>query len=146
MKFNKYAMIVISIPLVIAIVAGSYFVRWFSVLVLGALLTFLLFWVEIKVVSPRKKGRRQEKRKTDVERTANLIKRARKGAVARALLEEKIVEIYALLSEDYNLTHRTLVSEPNEALRVLRSGGDFLDNLEKALKIVEADLNEDRGT
>ena len=144
MRFNKYVMAIVALPLVVAIVAGSYFVRWLAVIVLGTLLAFVFFGTEIQTALPRREKKKARERKTDVERTVALIQRAKKGAVARALLEERIIGIYATISEDYNLTYHSLISGPNEALRVLRSEGDFLDNLERALEIVEADLHENR--
>jgi len=145
MRFNRYVLAIAVIPLLVAIVAGSYLVRWLAVLVLGALLAFLLFGFDIHVPLPKRERLERVERKTDVERVVTLIERAKRGKVARSLLEEKIAEIYATLSEDYNQTFHSLTSEPNEAIKTLRSEGDFLDNLEKALKIVEEDLYEDRG-
>jgi hypothetical protein len=144
MKFNRHALVIAMIPLVMAIIAGSYLVRWLAVLALGGVLAFLLFGFEIRVPLPKRERLMRAERKTDVERVTTLIERAKKGKVARSLIEEKIVGIYATISEDYNRTFHSLISEPNDALKVLRSEGDFLDNLEKALKIVEEDLYENR--
>ncbi|NJE76696.1 hypothetical protein [Thermococcus sp. ES12] len=144
MKFNRHALVIAMIPLAVAIIAGSYLVRWLAVLALGGVLAFLLFGFEIRVPLPKRERLMRAERKTDVERVTTLIERAKKGKVARSLIEEKIVEIYATISEDYNRTFHSLISEPNDALKVLRSEGDFLDNLEKALKIVEEDLYENR--
>ncbi|NJE61816.1 hypothetical protein [Thermococcus sp. 21S7] len=144
MRLN-YALAIAAVPLLIAVIAGSYMIRWLAVLALGGLLAFFLFGFEIRVPLPGREKPERVERKTDVERVATLIERAKGGKVARSLLEEKIAEIYATLSEDYTRTFHALISEPNEALRALRSEGDFLDNLERALKIVEEDLNEDRG-
>ncbi|NJE10995.1 hypothetical protein [Thermococcus sp. MAR1] len=143
MRFN-YALAIAVIPLLMAIVAGSYLVRWLAVLVLGVLLAFILFGFEIHVPLPKRERLGKVERKTDVERVVTLIERAKKGKVARSLLEEKIVGIYATLSDDYNKSFHSLTSEPNEAIEALRSEGDFLDNLEKALKILEEDLHENR--
>ncbi|WP_297090388.1 hypothetical protein [Thermococcus sp.] len=143
MKFN-YALAIATIPLVIAIIAGSYMVRWLAVLILGSFLAFILFNFEIRVPLPKRKRQLRVKRKTDIERMVTLIERAKKGKVARSLLEEKIAGIYAMLSDDYDKAFHSLTSEPNEAIKALRSEGDFLDNLERALKIVEEDLYEDR--
>ncbi|WP_258083451.1 hypothetical protein [Thermococcus thermotolerans] len=144
MRFN-YALAIAVIPLLIAIIAGSYMIRWLAVLILGGLLAFLLFGFEIHVPLPKKERRLRVERKTDIERMVTLIERAKKGKVARSLLEEKIVGIYATLSDDYNKAFHSLTSEPNEAIKALRSEGDFLDNLEKALEILEEDIYEDRG-
>ncbi|NJE05535.1 hypothetical protein E3E36_05135 [Thermococcus sp. M36] len=144
MRFKGHVLAIAVIPLLIAIIAGSYLVRWLAVLVLGSLLAFLLFGLEIRVPLPKRERELKVERKTDIERMVTLIERAKKGKVARSILEEKIAEIYATLSEDYNRTFHSLTSEPNKALKALRSEGDFLDNLEKALKIVEEDLYENR--
>ncbi|WP_297463698.1 hypothetical protein [Thermococcus sp.] len=143
MRFHRVAIVVSAIMLIAATFLSSYAFRWLAVLFLGTFLAFLLFGFEMRVAIPELRRRIEIERKTDVERTVGLIRKARSGRVARSLVEEKIVEIYATLSDDYNSTYRSLLSEPNEALKVLRSEGDFLDNLERALKIVEADLNED---
>ena len=143
MKLHKAVVVVGSILLLASIMAGSYLVRWLAVLFLGAFLACFLFGVEIKVSIPVPERRAKVERKTDVDRTVALIRKAKTGKVARSLIGEQIIDIYATLSDDYNSTFRSLRSEPNEALRVLNSGGDFLDNLEKALEMVEADLNED---
>ncbi|ASJ11424.1 hypothetical protein [Thermococcus thioreducens] len=143
MRFN-YALAIAVIPLIIAMIAGSYLVRWLAVLVLGALLAFILFGFEIHVPLPKRERLGKVERKTDVERIVTLIERAKNGKVARSLLEEKIAGIYATLSDDYNKAFHSLASEPNEAIKALRSEGDFLDNLERALKILEEDLYEDR--
>ncbi len=142
MRLHKAVIVAGTVLLLVATVAGSYFLRWLSVLFLGVFLAFFLFGIEIQVARPRLKRGVKVERKTDVERTVGLIRKARSGKVARSLVEEKIAEIYATLSDDYNSTYHSLLSEPNEALKALRSEGDFLDNLERALKIVEADLNE----
>ncbi|NJD98724.1 hypothetical protein E3E26_02785 [Thermococcus sp. LS1] len=144
MRLNKYLLLLAAVPALVAATAGSYMVRWLSVLFLGVLLALFLFGVELQVARPEFKRAKKVERKTDIERTVALIEKAKSGKVARTLIEEKIIEIYATLSEDYNQTYLNLNSDSNEALRILRSEGDFLDNLEKALAIVEADLNEGR--
>ncbi|QDA30456.1 hypothetical protein FH039_00915 [Thermococcus indicus] len=145
MRLHKALLFIGSVLLLAATLAGSYLVRWLAVLFLGAVLAFFLFGVEIKVARQRISRGVKVERKTDVDRTVSLLRKARTGRVARSLVEEKIVEIYATLSDDYNPTYHSLLTNPNEAVRTLRAEGDFLDNLEKALEIVEADLNESGG-
>ncbi|ASJ09822.1 hypothetical protein A3L12_00135 [Thermococcus sp. P6] len=128
--------------LIPAFIAGSYLVRWLFVLITGAFLIFLLFGFEIKVSLPGGKPGRGMNIRTDVERTAALIDKARRGRIARSLIEERIMEVYSTLSDNPGRAFRGLASEPNETIKTLRSEGDFLDNLEKALKIMEEDLNE----
>lgn len=145
MRVHRLVVVVSAALIVVSTFMGSYVVRWLAVLFLGALLGAFLFGLEMRVSRPRLKRREGVERKTEVDRVTALIRRAKTGKVARSLIEESIVHIYATLSDDYNSTYRSLLSEPNEALKVLRSEGDFLDNLEKALEIVEADLNESGG-
>jgi len=145
MRLHKLVVVVSAALFVVSVVMGSYVVRWLAVLFLGVFLGAFLFGLEMRVARPRLKRRTSVKRKTDVDRAVTLISRAKTGKVARSLIEESIIHIYATLSDDYNSTYRSLLSEPNKALKALRSEGDFLDNLEKALEIVEADLNEGGG-
>ncbi|KUH32704.1 hypothetical protein APY94_08770 [Thermococcus celericrescens] len=145
MRFHKVLLVIGSVLVLAATLAGSYLVRWLAVLFLGALMTFFLFGVEMNVARRRRDREHRVERKTDMDRTVSLLRKARTGRVARSLVEEKIAEIYATLSDDYNSTYHSLLTDPNDAIRTLRSEGDFLDNLEKALKIVEADLNESGG-
>ncbi|HDZ36215.1 MAG TPA: hypothetical protein ENH81_04810 [Thermococcus sp.] len=145
MRVHRLVVVVSAALIVVSTFMGSYVVRWLAVLFLGAFLGAFLFGLEMRVSRPRLKRREGVERKTEVDRVTALIRRAKTGKVARSLIEESIVHIYATLSDDYNSTYRSLLSEPNEALKALRSEGDFLDNLEKALEIVEADLNESGG-
>ncbi len=127
----------------IAMFAGSYILRWIAVVLTALILSIVLFGFEIKLRYLPRTGFTPRERKSEFERTVMLISKARSGAVARALIEEKILDSYAVLADDYNREIAELKSEPNTALRILHSDGDFLDNLEKALEILEADLNED---
>ncbi|WP_148883163.1 hypothetical protein [Thermococcus aciditolerans] len=145
MKFHKVLLVIGSVLVLAATLAGSYLVRWLAVLFLGAVMAFFLFGVEMNVARRRRDREQRVERKTDVDRTVSLLRKARTGRVARSLVEEKIAEIYATLSDDYNSIYHSLLTDPNDAIRTLRSEGDFLDNLEKALKIVEADLDESGG-
>lgn len=120
----------------IAIFAGSYILRWIAVVLVALILGTVLFGLEIKLKYRPKTRFTPKEKKSEFERTAMLISKARSGSVARALIEEKILDSYAVLTDS------ELKSEPNAALKALHSDGDFLDNLEKALEILEADLNE----
>ena len=142
MRLSKAVLAVSMVLLLVAVFPGPYLIRWLAVLFLGLFLALFLFGFDIRVAVPGFGRSENVERKTDVDRAVALIEKAKKGKVARSLVEERIIEIYATLSDDYNSTYSSLLSEPNEALKVLRSEGDFLDNLERALKIVEADLNE----
>ncbi len=142
MKVSRAALAALPFVL-IAVFAGSYILRWMAVVLTALILAVVLFGFEVKLrYIPRARFRAREK-KSEFERTAMLISKARSGAVARALIEEKIIDSYAILAENYDREAARLKSNPNEALKALHSGEDFLDGLEKALKILEADLNED---
>ncbi|WP_297476682.1 hypothetical protein [Thermococcus sp.] len=143
MRVSKSLLAVSVVFLVLAVFPAPYAVRWLSVLAMGLLLAVSLFGFEVDISRPEFRRKPPSEKKTDVDRTVTLIRKAKKGKLARSLLEERIAGVYATLSDDYNSTFRSLMSEPNEAMRALRSSGDVLDGLEKALKIVEADLNED---
>ena len=143
MRVSKSLLAVSVVFLALAVFPAPYAVRWLSVLAMGLLLAVSLFGFEVDVGRPEFPGKPSTERRTDVDRTVTLIAKAKKGKLARSLLEERIAGIYATLSDDYNHTFHSLISEPNEAVRALRSGEDVLDGLERALKIVEEDLNED---
>ncbi len=143
MKINLGIAVAVALLVALAVFPAPYMARWLAVLAIGILLGVLIFNWEVAGIIPSLGRSQGVKPKTDIERTVTLIKKAKSGKVARSLVAEQIAGIYATLSDDYSSTFHTLMNEPNEALRVLRSEGDFLDNLERALKIVEADLNED---
>ncbi|WP_297519683.1 hypothetical protein [Thermococcus sp.] len=143
MRVSKSLLAVSVVFLALAVFPAPYAVRWLSVLAMGLLLAVSLFGFEVDIGRPEFQRKPPSEKKTDVDRTVTLIEKAKKGKLARSLLEERIAGIYATLSDDYNSTFHSLMSEPNEAMRVLRSSGDVLDGLEKTLKIVEADLDED---
>ncbi|NJE08424.1 hypothetical protein E3E31_07790 [Thermococcus sp. M39] len=125
-----------------AFLAGSYLIRWLGVMIAGVILIVVLFGLEIQSEYVPRRKRNLISGKSELERLTSVVKRARKGKMAREIIAEEIREIYALLSDEY--THFDLKSNLNEALRLLYSEGDFYENLKKALEIVEADLNEDR--
>jgi len=137
MRFNL-ALILVFPFVLIAFLAGSYLVRWIAVLIAGViLLAFVLEETELPYL-PRRRGNVKEK-KTDVERLTDVIKMARKGTVARQIISDAILEIYEVLEgnrEKAKARTREIFSSLPE--------GSFLDNLENALKMVEADVNENR--
>ncbi|HDH44577.1 MAG TPA: hypothetical protein ENG66_04205 [Thermococcus sp.] len=137
MRFNL-ALILVFPFVLIAFLAGSYLVRWIAVLIAGViLLAFVLEETELPYL-PRRRGNVKEK-KTDVERLTDVIKMARKGAVARQIISDAILEIYEVL-EDNREKAKARTREIFSSL----PEGSFLDSLEKTLKIVEADVNENR--
>lgn len=140
--------VVLAIPFVIiAFVAGSYFARWFGVILGGIILMVILFFLELEEgYGLRAKKKPKPEIRSDFERMVALIEKSKKGKVAREIISDEIRGIYALISEDYTREFYKLKNNPNRALRVLKSEGDFLKNLRKALEIVEVDLNENSGS
>ncbi len=143
MRINLGIAAVVALLVALAVFPAPYMARWLAVLAIGILLGVLIFNLDVAEIMPSLGRSQGVKPKMDIERTVTLIKKAKSGKVARSLVAEQIAGIYATLSDDYSSTFHALMNEPNEALKILRSEGDFLDNLERALKIVEADLNED---
>ncbi len=143
MRTNLGIAVIVALLVALAIFPAPYVARWLAVLSIGILFGVILFNMDVVGVIPRLGRSAQTEVKTDIERTVTLIKKAKTGKVARSLVAEQIAGIYATLSDDYGSTFQSLMNEPNGALKALLSEGDFLDNLERALKIVEDDLNED---
>ncbi|ADT84881.1 hypothetical protein [Thermococcus barophilus] len=141
MRVSKALFLAVPFALM-AFLSGSYLVRWLGVIIAGVILIVVLFGFEIQSEYIPRRKRNLISGKSDLERLTSVVKRAKKGKMAREIIAEEIREIYALLSDEY--TRFDLKSNPNEALRLLHSEGDFYENLKKALEIVEADLNEDR--
>jgi hypothetical protein len=117
MRVSKSVVLLAVFLLLFAVFPGPYLIRWLAVLSLGLFLGLYLFGFEVKVARPRFGRPSKVEVKTDIERTVGLIKKAETGKVARSLIEEKIIDIYATLSDDYNSTFGSLRSHPNDALR-----------------------------
>ncbi|AIF68536.1 hypothetical protein PAP_00445 [Palaeococcus pacificus DY20341] len=135
---------VLAVPfLIVAGVAGSYPLRWLSVLI-ASLILLTAFLVEAEVYYGERKKKKEfvQIGKSEFQRLTDLVKLAKKGKTAQNLIENKIVEIYALAEEK---SLQDIRKSPNRALEVLRSEGDFLQNLEKALDFIEEDLKRIRG-
>jgi hypothetical protein len=143
MGYSKHIAITTLITLLLMFAFGEYLVRWLLVLLFATVITILLFVVELTFPAPRpRNGESPIRERREVSALAKLIKKAKNSKTARSLIEERIIEIYSEISEDYKKTYSQLHSDPNDAIKTLRREGDFIDNLEEALKIVEADLNE----
>ncbi|EHR77530.1 hypothetical protein OCC_10514 [Thermococcus litoralis DSM 5473] len=140
MKLRLNLALILTAPFfLVAIFAGSYLVRWIAVLVAGTmLLAFMLEEAELPYI-PRR--REQKRRKEDFERLADVIKMAKKGSVAKQIVLDSLLEIYEIIEEDREKA-KTKVRE----LKITGSGNKFLEDLEKVLEIVEADVNESRGS
>jgi len=141
MKLRLNLALILTTPFVlVAIFAGSYLVRWIAVLVAGTiLLAFILEEAELPYIPRRREQKRR--RKEDFERLADVIKMAKKGSVAKQIVLDSLLEIYEIIEEDREKA-KTKVRE----LKITGSGNKFLEDLEKVLEIVEADVNESRGS
>ncbi len=133
MRISKALFLAVPFALM-AFLAGSYLIRWLGVMIAGVILIVVLFGLELQSEYVPRRKRNLISGKSELERLTSVVKRAKKGKIAREIIAEEIQEIYALLSDE----------NPNEALELIYSEGDFYENLKKALEIVEADLNEDR--
>ncbi|NJF25837.1 hypothetical protein [Thermococcus sp. Bubb.Bath] len=144
MQPSRLVLILTGITAGIMFLEGRYFLHWLTVLAFGVTLAIILFGMELGLpaVGLFREENRGEKR-NEVKALAKIIKRAEKGKTARSIIEERIIEAYASASDNYNETFSSLRSNPNEALRALRRGGNFMENLEEALRIMEDDMNED---
>ncbi|EEB73446.1 hypothetical protein [Thermococcus sp. AM4] len=142
MRIRKSFLILIALPLIGGIIFGAYVLRWLSVLLLSIITLAYLFGEELRIAYPSISRKEIVERKDEIERIAKIIEKAKKSPVSRSILEEQIIEIYMTLSDNQAETYRRLHEKPNEALLLIRKEGDFLENLEKALKVVEVDIDE----
>lgn len=140
MKLRLNLALILTAPFVlVAVFAGSYLVRWIAVLIAGTiLLAFILEEAELPYIPRRREQKRR--RKEDFERLADVIKMAKKGSVAKQIVLDSLLEIYEIVEED-----REKAKTKVKGLKITGSGNKFLEDLEKVLEIVEADVNESRG-
>ncbi|WP_175060056.1 hypothetical protein [Thermococcus sp. 2319x1] len=140
MKLRLNIALILTVPFVpVAIFAASYLVRWIAVLIVGTiLLAFILEEAELPYIPKRGE---QKRRREDFERLADIIKMAKKGSVAKQIVLDSLLEIYEIVEED-----REKAKARVENLKITGSGNKFLEDLEKVLEIVEADVNESRGS
>lgn len=146
MKIRRSFLILIAPPVLGGVIFGAYVLRWLSVILLSVMTLAFLFGEELKVTYPSRPKKSKAGRKDELERTLNIIKKAEKSPVSRSILEEQIIEMYMTLSDNPAETYRRLHEKPNKALLELRREGNFLDNLEKALRIIEGDIDECGGS
>ncbi|ACS32693.1 hypothetical protein [Thermococcus gammatolerans] len=142
MRIRRSFLILIALPLIGGIVFGAYVLRWLSVLLLSVITLAYLFGEELRIAYPSMHRKEVGERKDEVERVTKIIEKAKESPVSRSILEEQIIEIYMTLSDNQAETYRKLHEEPNEAILLIRKEGNFLENLEKALNVVEVDIDE----
>ncbi len=142
MRIRRSFLILIALPLIGGIVFGAYVLRWLSVLLLSVITLAYLFGEELRIAYPSMHRKEVVERRDEVERVTKIIEKAKESPVSRSILEEQIIEIYMTLSDNQAETYRKLHEEPNEAILLIRKEGNFLENLEKALNVVEVDIDE----
>ncbi len=146
----RFEVLLVLFLVLVAVLSGSYAIRWVSVVTLGIVLAVFLFSggrlpVIYRELLAREEPERGQRPLSNFERTVRLVEKAKSGRTARKLVADRIAEMYAMVSDNYNQTFRRLQSKPNRAIQVLYGKGDFLDNLEKSLEIVEEDIDESGG-
>ena len=124
-----------------SIAPGEYYIRWISVVVLAVFLGAVLIGEDVKIPYWRSTHEVSYIRKRpDYERVLNMVKRVKKGG-SPAVLENELLEILHILT---GKSYHELKSDPPEALRVFYSSPNPYEGLKRALKVLEAELDEDR--
>ncbi|BAD86036.1 hypothetical membrane protein, conserved [Thermococcus kodakarensis KOD1] len=128
-----------------AVLPGPYYVRWLSAVALSVFVAWMLIGYDIVIVGydvvvDRGSGSAfRVNRRPDFERALQLVKRTKKGG-GREVAEEYILEIL------HSITGRSfyeLRTDPPKALQAFYSSKNPYEGLKEALKILEAELNED---
>jgi len=134
---------VIGLLAFLSIVPGEYYVRWISAVALAVFLGAVLIGEDVRI--PYRRGASEVeyiRKRPDFERALNIVKRAKKGG-ARNLIEEELLEmLYVLTGRSFH----ELRANPPEALRVFYSSPNPYEGLKRALKVLEAEVDEDRGS
>ncbi|AHL23381.1 MULTISPECIES: hypothetical protein [Thermococcus] len=125
----------------LSIVPGEYYVRWIAAFTLAVILGIILIEKDVKIpYSPRKEESYTRPLKPDFERALTIVSRAKAGK--RNLAEEELLEIlYTLYDGEFN--YQELRSNPPPALKAFYSSPNPYEGLKRAIKILEAELNED---
>ncbi|MBP1911535.1 hypothetical protein [Thermococcus stetteri] len=121
------------------ILPGEYYVRWVFVVALAGFLGWVLIGYDVFIPYRPKRDEYQVVRRPDFERALLLVKRAKKGS-GREIAEEYLLEILHSIT---GLSFYELRANPPKALEVFYSSKDPYKGLKEALKILEAELNED---
>ncbi len=126
----------------LSVVPGEYYVRWMAVVFLAFLLGVILVGYDVKIPY---RGSASDveyiKKRPEFERALMIVKRSKKGS--RKLIEDELLEIHYILT---GRNFQELRSNPPPALKAFYSSPNPYEGLKKALKILEAELNEDRGS
>lgn len=122
-----------------SILPGEYYVRWVFAVALAAFLGWVLIGYDVFIPYRPKRDEYQIARRPDFERALLLVKRTKKGG-GREVAEEYILEIL------HSITGRSfyeLRTDPPKALQAFYSSKNPYEGLKEALKLLEAELNED---
>ncbi|MFA4646727.1 hypothetical protein P8X24_05630 [Pyrococcus kukulkanii] len=124
------------IPLItalLAILAGSYVIRWiFAVLTATILFVYSIEGWEPKLRRPRQESFSEE----EIRRLAKIVARSRYSEVSRKIIRDHILEAYHLLGYEYP----QLRENPPEGLKVLDEHENFINGLEKSLRLLEEEV------
>ena len=144
MRLSRVVALLTVLAFLVVFAEGAYVLRWITVLIFGIALSIILFGWELGLPPLDFGSSSTENEKRDEVKTLSaLIGKAKSGKVARKIIADMVADIYATASENYGKTYQRLRAEPNRPMRMIMGNGDFLENLERAIELVEADLNED---
>jgi len=141
----KGRIVLLGILLLLSTVPGEYYIRWIASVALAAALALILVGYDVRIPY-RKEASEEFKRplKPEFERALTIVERSKKGG-SRKLVEEDLLEILYILY-DGKFNYQELRSNPPPALKAFYSSPNPYEGLKEALKILEAELNEDRGS
>jgi len=138
---HKGRIAVVAVLLLLSIAPGEYYVRWIGAVALAIFLGAVLIGEDVKIPH---RGRASEveyiRRRPDFERALNIVKRAKKGGSGKLIEEELLEMLYILTGRSYH----ELRANPPKALRAYYSSRNPYEGLKRALKVLEAELDEDR--
>jgi len=138
---HKGRVVVVAVLLLLSIAPGEYYVRWISAVALAVFLGAVLIGEDVKI--PHRRGVSEVeyiRKRPDFERALTIVKRAKKGGSGKLIEEELLEMLYILTGRSYH----ELRANPPEALRVFYSSRNPYEGLKRALKVLEAELDEDR--
>ncbi|NJE54415.1 hypothetical protein [Thermococcus sp. 21S9] len=137
----KGRIILMGLLVFLSVVPGEYYVRWIAVLALAVLLGIILLQYDVKIqYSSRREEDYTRPLKPEFERALTIVDRAKAGK--GKLAEEELLEILYILY-DGKFNYQELRSNPPPALKAFYSSPNPYEGLKKAIKILEAELNED---
>jgi len=137
----KGRLIIAGLLVFLSIIPGEYYVRWIAAVSLAVFLGALLIGKDVRIPYERENRDAQTHRlKSDFDRALTIVDRAKAGK--RKLAEDELLEILYTLYGG-RLNYQELRSNPPPALEAFYSSPNPYEGLRKALKILEAEMNED---